>query len=349
MPLPSDQSYKDFISSAYTYLTNPGPVRPSDGVAVSKLYRLYSRYDSNPTVAAKVALVGDPLYQAMVAFIGNANIGANRIIRVQSDKWRVMDQAKVLKQYQNPPQGSPGAMKRQARKALGSYLHIYPDGTKRKGRKSVTLPAGRPGVPLPDGSRDPNHPPNNWRIGINVEPGSMTAAVAALMDIMDNNADINHIKFSAPGTAGKPDSVIIYMRKRDDSYAGIRTAVQNAVAGLNIQHKFSPMWNEFADGFGEAAEPPKGGSSFGTYRCILAYLAYRRPSSKAATLSPSEYLARVDQIFGIFGIPLFEPHKQGSVIIPPYNRSFHDRFMKARALSKGKAADHYLNDQLIAR
>ncbi len=293
----------------------------------------------DPTIAAKVGLVGNPLYLAMVAFINNAtNIDPNRIIRIQSDDHSIMDQVAVLQEYNNPPPGSPAAMNRQARKALSTYLHVYPAGTQRQAPNSNKLiaPANR------------NYT-NNWRIGINVLPGSIAPAVLALMPILDANRHIGHIKFSAPGLAGKPDSVIIYMRKRRATYDTIKGAVQAAIPAANVQATFSPMWNEYEPGFAEAAEPPKYGGGFGTYRCILAYLAYPRQPSTAATLRPSDYLARVDQTFGIFGIPLFEPHKQGPLLEPPYDSHIRKRFMRAYALHKGKSTNRYRKRHLIAR
>lgn len=338
MPRPSYQSYQDFVRTAFAYLEDPGPIRPDDALAVSDLYHLYSNYDSRPWIAAKVPLAGVPLYQAMIAFINNANnTDPNRIIRVQSDKWRVLDKAAALIHYNNPPPGGPG-LSAQAQTAMTSYLHVYPTGTQRRSPNSKHLIAPQ------------NHNyVNNWRIGINVVPGSIAAAVLALMPILDANRHIGHIKFSAPGTAGKPDSVIIYLRKRTATYGAIKAAVQQAIPVVNVQAKFSPMWSEFADGFGEAAEPPKNGGSFGTYRCILAYLAYPRSASTAATLSPSDYLARVDQTFGIFGIPLFEPQKQGRLPSPPYNSSIRKRFMRARALHKGKPTNHFHKTKLVDR
>ena len=338
MPRPSYQSYQDFVRTAFAYLEDPGPVRLDDALAVHDLYDLYASYDPDPTVPAKVRLVGNPLYQAMIAFINNANnADPNRIIRVQSDDWSIMDKAAALAFYNNPPPGGP-ALSAQARTALTSYLHVYPAGTTRRapGSNHLNRAQNRRGD-------------NNWRIGINVLPGSIAAAVLALMPIMNANRHIDHIKFSAPGTAGKPDSVIIYMRKRTATYDTIKGAVQAAIPIGNVQAIFSPMWNEFAPGFAEAAEPPKNGGSFGTYRCILAYLAYPRHPSTAATLRPSDYLARVDQTFGIFGIPLVEPHKQEPLVEPPYDSSIRKRFMRARALHKGKPTNHFHKTKLRDR
>ena len=335
MPRPSDQSYQDFVRAAFSYLVNPGPVPPDAGLAVSELYDCYADYDPDPTVRAKRALTGNRLYGALVDFI--TNVGG-RIIRVQNDDWSVLDQPAALVQYRNPPLGGIRALPTQARKALTSYLHVYPTGTQRVALDSNKLirPANRPTT-------------NNWRIGINVKPRYIARAAQALVGIMDANRHIDHIKFSAPGSARKPDSVIIYMRKRTATYGTIKAAVQTAIPVRYVQPKFSPMWNEFADGFAEAAEAPIHGGSFGTFRCILAYLAYPRRASTAASLSLSDYQKRADETFELFGIPLFEPHKQGRLYRPPFNDPIRKRFMRAYALHKGKAANRYRNRQLIDR
>lgn len=347
MPRSSDQSYQDFVQIAFAYFVGlVNPANPNAGRSARALYRRYSRYHPDPLIAPKVPLAGDPLYTALSNLINNVG---NREIRVQSDDWKVMNKAAVRQEYQNRLAGQLNPFTGSAAATQRSYLHVYPTGTVATLPASVTLPAGRPGAAPLGGGGGPNLPRNNWRIGINVEPGSMAAAVAALVGIMDNNAEINHIKFAAPGTAGKPDSVIIYMRKSDNTYAGIRAAVQNAVAGLNIQHKFSPMWDEISDGFAEAAEPPKGGSSFGGYRCNLAALAYLDLLASGVGVNINNYLAYTDITFSIFGIPAHSPHRQGPLNDPLYDDQMRRAFMQVLALKERQAANAYQTRQLINR
>lgn len=347
MPLASDQSYQDFVQIAFAYFMGlVNPANPNAGRSARALYRRYSAYHPNPLIAPKVPLVGNALYTALDNLINNVG---GRVIRVQSDGWRVMAQAAVRQEYQNRLAGQLNPLTRSATATQTSYLHVYPTGTVATGPATVTLPAGRPGAAPLGGGGGPNLPPNNWRIGINVEPNSMAAAVAALVGIMDANADINHIKFSAPGTAGKPDSVIVYLRKTNVTYAGIRGAVQAAVGGLNIQHKFSPIWNEFVDGYAEAAEPPGGGGSFGTFRCNLAVLAYYYLLDSGDALTINDYLAWTDTIFEIFGIPLLSPHEQGPLNDPLYDNQMRLEFMQVSALKDGLPANSYQNRQLIDR
>lgn len=348
MPRPSDQSYQDFVQIAFGHFTGLiNPMNPNAGASARALYTLYAGYHPNLQVAPKVPLVGNALYTALDNLINNVG---NRVIRVQSDSLKVMDNAGVRQEYQNRLAGQLNPFTGSADATQWSYLHVYPTGTTgTAGQRPITLPAGRPGVRLSNGQPDPNYPPNNWRIGVNVEPNSMAAAVAALMLIMDNNVDINHIKFSAPGTAGKPDSVIVYLRKKGLTYLGIRGLVQAAVGLLNIQHKFSPMWNEFVDGFAEAAEPPIGGGSFGSFRCNLAVLAYYYLLDSGDGLTINNYLAWTDTIFEIFGIPQFSPHDQGPLNDPLYDNQMRLEFMQVLALKKRQAANAYQNRQLIGR
>lgn len=338
MPVvPPDQSYQDFVRLAFTNLVNWGPAWPNDGVAVSVLYHLYCHHNFHFNIQAKAPLTGNQLNQAMINLINSVTINnRNHVIRIQDDNLNVMNQRATLRQYRNPPQN----MSRQARRARRSYLHVYPYGTTvvQNSLNQITLPNTR------------NYA-KNWRIGINVFPNSMAAAVQALVPIMDQNLVIDHMKFMAPGRADKSDSVIIFLRKQANNYGNIRIAVGQAMvnAQVQIQRKFSPMWNEFDYGYGEAAEAPTNGYSFGMFRCILAYLAYPRRLSTVATLRLADYQARVDEIFETFGIPLFAPHEQGQLILPPFNDPLRIRFMRALALYRNFGANVYQNLLLVAR
>ena len=347
MALPSDLSYGDFVQLAFHYLINPGPVRPNAGVAVSVLYYLYSHYASNPNIQAKVPLRDNQLYQAMQDIIDATNSdGKFRIIRVQHKPlnqpvtFSVLDQTRAHRLYGGLLQETYMTTYQLAKTAMKSYLHVYPSGTTQVTPGSDHL------------NRATNRPlTSNWRIGINVLPGSIAAAVEALMPIMHTHKDIRHIKFWAPGRASKLDSVIIFLRKQANTYGNIQLAVQQAMtnARVQIQPNFSPMWNEFADGYGEAAEAPRNGFSFGVFRCILAYLAIPQRPDTAAMLTLSDYLARVDDTFTTFGIPLFAPHEQGPLHEPPYNDPIRQRFMRAMALYSKLPADTFQNYQLTAR
>lgn len=334
MPRSSDQSYQDFVRLAFDYFVGLGnPAKPNAASSVHNLYTQYSAYNPDPKVQAKVSLKDKALYNAMITFIDNA---ANKVVRVQGDDWSVLDNVGVRKEYVKRRDDKKFVLSTQAQRALRTYLHVYPAGATNQKSNKVTMPNGRPD-------------PNNWRIGINVKPDSIAAALAVLAPIMDSTPDIHHIKFAAPGTAGKPDSVIIYMRKKDKTYTGIRTQVQAALGGLNLQSKFSPMWNEFANGVAEASEPPKNGGSFGTYRCILAYLAYYFLQLTNDDMTPEDYLGWCDAIFEIFGIPQFEPHQQGPLNDPLYDNSMRQLFMSASALYKRKPANSFKDVLLINR
>lgn len=336
MPLPSEQSYREFLRLAFAYLTNPGPVRPNAGLAVNRLYRLYCYYDSNPLVPPKVPLADAQLCQAMIDLITNANTGGiNRFIRIQDDNFSVMNQATVLGQYQNWQQNNIALTDRQAIIALTSYLHVYPTATQWPDHNTnqLTRPRGLP--------RN-----NDWRIGINVKPRRIATVAQNLLPLMDYREDVDHIKFAAPGMAGKPDSVIIFLRRRRRTYLQFRGFVQNAVNPQHILAKFLPMWNEFAAGLGDAAEPPRRDFSFGTYRCILAYLAFPVHGTEAAALSFPQYLDSVDDMFERFGIPRYIPHEQGRLYIPPVDAALQRRLMAAKALYDGKSFDAYQDSRL---
>jgi hypothetical protein len=333
MPVPSDQSYEDFVKAAFIYFADPVlPPKVYAGRTIRNLYNRYAAYDSDPAVPAKVPLAGNALYAALVSFIDNVG---NRIVRVQSDDWNILNNVGVRAEYQARVVGGNAPLSQTAGRARGSYLHVYPTGTTANPPNGVTPPHGRA--------------VSNWRIGINVQPNSIAGAAQALVGIMDANNDIGHIKFSGPRSARKPDSVIVYMRKRRQTYANLRATVQNAVRLLNIQPKFSPMWNEFVPGLAEAAEPPRHGGSFGNFRCTLAYLAYPEKRSESNRVGLVEYQDLVDQTFEVFGIPRYQPHEQEPLPVPIYDDAWRRRFMRAFASYKGVDPIVYRNTQLTDR
>lgn len=342
MALSSDQSYQDFLRQAFFHLTNPGPVRPDAGLAVRNLYHLYCYYDSNPMIPAKAPLADNDLYRAMIELLEAANFeNKKHIIRVQHTPpnqnvtFSIMDQDKALLQYGNLSRSSDITYQL-AITAMKSYLHVYPSDTRRldQNTNELSRPIGRSGI-------------IDWRIGINVDPISIAAAVLKFLPVVDKYPDIHHIKFAAPAFATKSDSIIFYLRKQPNTYKTIRKAVKQASQNLKIQPKFAPMWNEFAAGLGEAADAPRRDLSFGIYRCILAYLAFPVSRIEAAALSFPQYLDSVDDMFERFGIPRYMPHEQGRLYIPPVDAALQRRFMVAKALYDGKSFDAYQDSKLF--
>ena len=225
----------------------------------------------------------------------------DRVIAVQRGDWPAMDKTAMLEQYAKP---LTTAFNTAARYASKSYLHLYPSGSTYSRRGRFVPPVEHTKV-------------CNWRIGINVKPSSMAQAVAALAPVLDAQKDINHIKFQAPGSASKCDSVIVYMNKTDD-YLNVKNAVIGAVTGLDIQDCFSIIWEQPLDGIGEAAEPPIG--SFGTYRSSIAVLSYH-VALKLFNRRPNldQFLRVAKSVYQQFGVSFADPHKQGQVTaIPQY-------------------------------
>ncbi len=94
------------------------------------------------------------------------------------------------------------------------------------------------------------------------------------------------------------------------------------------------MWNEFVDGYAEAAEPPRGGGSFGTFRCILAYLGYDYLLASGDGSTINNYLAWTDTIFEIFGISQFSPHDQGPLNNPLYDNQMRLEYMQVFSICR---------------
>lgn len=220
VPITAAQSYQAFKTACWTYLSG------FNGTAIGALnhqahmnhiyQNIYSTYNGhNIVVPAKVALTNQALYQEMID-IFNATDAAhnNNIIRIQNGRpWPqlVGDPAKnlITAEYQAtltalnnlPPLPLP-ALSANAVEATRRYLHIYTNP-----RRVVA---------------------NNWRIGANIPPNEIARAVAALMPVMQAQANINHIKFSAPTMVTKPDSVIVYLRRDPLNLAAYNTT-QTAV------------------------------------------------------------------------------------------------------------------------
>ncbi|SME91307.1 hypothetical protein SAMN06265365_101392 [Tistlia consotensis] len=330
MTIGSIESFGAFRKAAFDYLTGAGPLNPQANVA--QLYNRYSTYDPLG-LPAKAALVNAPLYQALVAFIDAAG---TRIVRVQSDRWSVLDKATARAAYLQRAAGNNVALSNQASRARTSYLHVYPTGTTNPSANRVQFAEGR--------ATD-----NDWRIGINVKPADIATAAQRLLPLMDGVSQINHMKFTAPGAAGKPDSVIVYLR-RDVSYPLIRSAVQGALGGIVLQGSFSPMWNEVADGFAEAAEPPEGGGSFGNYRSTLAFLAWDIASDFGSAAPPrGDYYAVLREVFRDFGIPPNAPQEQEPVGTAPGWANLQKLFFQISARVDGQPLDAYAGRTLANR
>lgn len=347
-PVSSNESYLAFVMEAYTYLKGRLDKPPlMHSKKILQLYNLYCDYDSNKNAGVKVRLKDQDLYKNLLLFF---TATGKRPINVQSVSWTpLLDISELKKDLQiqidsKPPPKLPETVSG----VLDSYLHVYPIGTEISKYGYVTQTKYRRA--------------GNWRIGINVKPTSIAMAASRLMDILDNNKVIDHIKFESPDVVGKPDSVIIYLSKggkhgaNKNEYARIRTLIQNAftpgkndIKSIEVLPKFAPMWNEFKPGIAEAAEPPRYGGSFGTYRCILTYLAFPKHKDKAAKLTEDAYLDRVGDVFEIFGIPDDSPHEQGPLTEPPFDKAVQTTFLTAKALYEGKSRTAYQNYKLIDR
>lgn len=245
-PRTSAASYAIFKTRAWAQLS------ANAGMTLAQKTQLLYNNGYTPTLdpglAAKQALQGRALYQQM-ADIFTATGNVRQVKRQRNGAWPVLNNANLAGEYQawsnwewwepisylscrligNP---QPAALSHNAQRAMGAYLHIYP--------------AAGPRALVP-----------NWRIAFNILPQNIAAAVGAVCPVMDANADVGHFKVSAPGTVGKPDSLIVYMRRNGGTYAGIRGAVLGAVGGLGMQATFAPMWEEFALGQGEGVSRRK--------------------------------------------------------------------------------------------
>lgn len=315
-PRTSAASYTTFKNLAWAQLGSPANAALNTRAKTSLFYDNCYTPTLDPGLAAKVALQGRALCLQMAGiFTATGNV---RQVKRQrgGGAWPVLNNAALATAYQawadwywwepisyltcrligNP---QPAALSNDAQRAMGAYLHIYP--------------AAGPRALVP-----------NWRIAFNILPQNMAAAVAALCPVMDAHADIGHFKISAPGTVGKPDSLIVYMNKTAGTYAGIYAAVVGAVGGLGVQETFAPMWDEFALGQAVASEPPKvqgvGGVSFGTFRCILTTMAHEDAvqnvvGGNAAALTGAQFRTAVDTYFNRYGVPIAAPHDQYQIVI----------------------------------
>jgi hypothetical protein len=282
----SRDSFDAFVAASYVALSGDDADEDfSDAVALDGLYRWAADY--NPQQCApKQPLAGAALYAAMEAYV-EATRPHRIVMQTGVPPWRdLTDVTDTLTVYYGElAAGRAHVPIVPADQLVRTYLHVYP---------AVQAPA-------------------DWRIGLNVLPADMAAAMAALTPLLDRFADIDHMKFLGPAAAGKADSVIVYLRRNAERYAGLRDAVLGAAEGLHLQPRVGAMWNEIRDGIGEASEPPLRGASFTTYRCLVVYLAYREYRLNTQAPSFDDFKAYLAQVMALFGLDPASPHLQGAL------------------------------------
>ncbi|OEJ67748.1 hypothetical protein [Magnetovibrio blakemorei] len=128
----------------------------------------------------------------------------------------------------------------------------------------------------------------------------------------------------------------------------VRNAVEVAMGGggIALQGCFNLLWNEFADGIAEAAEPPDGGGSFGMYRSVLAYFTYYDLLVSYGHVSQMLFDLWIDNIFMDFGIPLGQPHDQRSIINVPYMTPKLELYAELMSIFEEGDIDHTDDYQL---
>jgi len=349
-PRTSAASYALFKQRAWTELSKPGTAAMNAGAKSTQLYQLCYK-PLLDAVPAKVPLTGRALLVAMQTLLLNAgltNAGNARVVHIQGGNDLTNNERLEYQAWSDYLNHwaitrclccclltEPADLSADAVAGQRGYLHIYAAGGRAEN--------------------------NNWRVAFNIHPSDIPAAVAAVCPILDANADIGHFKVSAPGTASKPDSLIVYMRRRAATYAGIRAALVAALQHLNIQETFAPMWNEFQLGMAEAAEPPKvswpnpGGGrtsvSFGRFRCLATAVAFETALAQDAAgvlgnLTQVHFNNRVDLAFPIYGVPIANPHDQNQLALAA-NNADNQAYMSAFALFKNQAANYYTNKNAV--
>ncbi|MBL4614258.1 MAG: hypothetical protein JKY27_05215 [Magnetovibrio sp.] len=344
VPRTSNASYTIFQQHAWAQLSNVANAGLNTGQRSTLLYRdCYT--PSLDVVPAKIPLVNRALVVAMQSLLLNAGLtnaanlrrvkiqGGNdltNVNRLEYQAWvTYLNHWAVTRFLCRKLLHVPAALSLEADRGRRAYLHIYAAGGRAEN--------------------------NNWRVAFNIHPSDIPAAVAAVCPILDAHADIGHFKVSAPGTASKPDSLIVYMRRQAATYAGIRLALENALQPLNIQETFAPMWNEFGLGMAEAAEPPRvawpnpgagrSSVSFGRFRCLTTAVAFETAIAQdaagvEANVTQVQFNTRMDLAFPIYGMALANPHDQGQLAYVAGNAE-NDAFMRAFALYKNSPANTY--------
>jgi hypothetical protein len=262
---------------------------PGNGLVV---YNYAAQY--NPlNVPVKNRLAGPGLYADMRRFIRATQQGHERRIRLQAaGPWPVItnEVPALAEYYQEKANGNQPVAPPHAVELTRTYLHVYPA-----------------------------HPAQaNWRIGVNVEPRSMATAMERFVPLLDQFANIDHMKFLSPGNAGKSDSLIVYLDHAMPNYDLLLQAVLDAAAPLHLQHLVGAMWEEIANGVAVASEPLLRGSSFTQYRCLIIYLAYWQYAMwvNLGQLPASYEVFRqfLAATMRIFGLSADDPYTQGPLL-----------------------------------
>ncbi|HEY1631800.1 MAG TPA: T3SS effector HopA1 family protein [Rhizomicrobium sp.] len=278
----SRDSFAAFVEAAYMAL-NQDDAEFSTALDLNGLYNWAADY--NPAnCPPKNTLAGQPLYAAMSEYV-DATIPHKIVMQLG---WRdltdITDTLTVY--YDELAAGRAHVPIIPADQLPTTYLHVYP-----------RLQADA-----------------DWRIGLNIVPADMANAMAALAPLLDEFPDIDHMKFLGPASAGKADSVIVYLRRNAERYAGLREAVLAAAQPLTLQPRVGAIWNEIMPGIGEASEPPPGyGLSFTSYRCLVVYLAYLKYRESAAERSLADFRVYLAQAMTLFGLDPASPHLQGAL------------------------------------
>jgi hypothetical protein len=292
-------SFDAFVAANYASLDGDDDDALSDAVDLDALYQWAAEY--NPARRPpKQLLAGAPLYAAMSRYV-EASVPHRIVMQTGVPPWRdLTDITDTLTVYYDMlAAGLPHVPIVPADRLPFTYLHVYPD---------VQADA-------------------DWRIGLNVVPADMARAMEVLTPLLDRFPDIDHMKFLGPAAAGKADSVIVYLRRDAGRYGALRDAVLAAAAPLTVQARVGAMWNEIANGIGEASEPPAPGTSFTSYRCLVFYLAYREYRRVAKKPGFGDFRQYLAQVMALFGLDPASPHLQGpllrgSPLFPSWWRAF---------------------------
>lgn len=318
----SAASYAIFKNRAWALLNNAAYAGQTVPYLQNTLYNnCYARPQVNAAAAPKAPLTGRPLLQKMTQICDE--YGNVREVWNQRDRQNI-DVDELRTEYANRHwylgtscirrffccccMAGSDPLSAEAQSSATTYLHAFSN------------PATAAYA-------------TNWRLAANVLPTDLDQAVNIGCDLMDNNPnEIYEFKISAPGTATKPDSFIIYMNNNLATYAGLRAAFQLRIGALQLQGTSAPMTNELAAGLAECSEPPVitwtpdatnpndpgyHQFSFGTYRCFLTALAYQAALAAApggfVGLTQVAFDAQVDAVFARYGVPVANPHLQNAI------------------------------------
>lgn len=331
-PVTSVQSYATFKTWALPVLQ--AYATRSLRTKSKMLYRLCYTRSLHPDLPPKEPLRNQDLLWAMLGLC--AGIG-NHKVRVQGEG--DMNVAGCAMEYRRSLGGPGIVLSDRAVGATHGYSHVYALNNRAEA--------------------------NNWRVAANVEPVDIPEVTRRMAQVLDHFANCGHFKVTAPGSASKPDSMIMYLT-HDGNYAATEQAVRDALGGLAIQETFAPMWNELAPGVAVGAEPPKiqnvGGSSFGSYRCLLSAMAFdsavlTHVPGQPQNLTVGDFETEVDAFFDLYGVPAIAPHDQYQLVIGAganprtayLTQGEWDAYLSAYAISKGRPANTYIGSAIQNR